>query len=105
MLKEFCVLAVFGYGLSTYFIDSFDEIHGVRIGGQVWMKNNLNVTFYLNGDSIPHVQNSQDWSNLTTGAWCYVDENKTKYGRIYNWYAVNDNRKSMKCLLENSKVL
>ena len=27
------------------------------------------------------------WSNLTTGAWCYYDNDPTK-PRLYNWYAV-----------------
>jgi uncharacterized protein (TIGR02145 family) len=31
------------------------------------------------------------WSNLTTGAWCYY-ENNPNNGKLYNWYAVNDSR-------------
>jgi uncharacterized protein (TIGR02145 family) len=56
---------------------------------------NLNVEHYRNGDAIPQVKNAQDWEKLTTGAWCYY-ENKTEngkvYGKLYNWYAVNDPR-------------
>ena len=67
----------------------------VRIGTQVWTSVNLNVNHYRNGDSIPQVQNSSEWGSLTTGAWCYY-ENDTAYGRIYgklyNWYAVTDSR-------------
>jgi len=67
----------------------------VIIGNQVWMTKNLNVETYRNGDIIPQVQDSTAWANLTTGAWCYYDNdssNGEKYGKLYNWYAVNDSR-------------
>lgn len=67
----------------------------VTIGTQTWMKKNLDVSKYRNGDVIPEVTDPSAWANLTTGAWCYY-ENKTKngtnYGKLYNWYAVNDPR-------------
>ena len=67
----------------------------VRIGTQVWMTKNLNVSRYRNGDPIPQVTNQTQWDNLTTGAWCYYNNNPangTIYGKLYNWYAVNDPR-------------
>lgn len=67
----------------------------VIIGTQEWMAENLSVEHYRNGDVIPHVQDSADWVNLTTGAWCYYvkkSENIKTYGKLYNWYAVNDSR-------------
>jgi uncharacterized protein (TIGR02145 family) len=67
----------------------------VTIGTQVWTSKNLNVATYRNGDVIPQVQDANAWANLTTGAWCYYDNdasNGTKYGKLYNWYAVNDPR-------------
>ena len=60
-----------------------------------WTKTNLNVSTYRNGDSIPQVQDLEVWAKLTTGAWCYANNdpsNGTKYGKLYNWYAVNDPR-------------
>ena len=67
----------------------------IRIGTQVWTTVNLNVDHYRNGDTIPQVKDSITWAGLTTGAWCYYN-NDTAYGRIYgklyNWYAVNDPR-------------
>jgi uncharacterized protein (TIGR02145 family) len=67
----------------------------VTIGSQVWMKKNLDVVRYRNGDLIPQVNDSTQWANLKTGAWCYYS-NKNAYGaisgRLYNWYAVNDPR-------------
>ena len=43
----------------------------VTIGSQIWTSKNLNVSTYRNGDEIPHVQDQNQWANLTTGAWCY----------------------------------
>ena len=61
------------------------------IGQQTWMQQNLNVSRYRDGTSIPQVTDPTQWANLTTGAWCYYNnttENGTTYGRLYNWYAV-----------------
>jgi uncharacterized protein (TIGR02145 family) len=66
-----------------------------RIGTQTWMLKNLDVDTYRNGDPIPEVQNQTTWNNLTTGAWCYYNNDPALgaiYGKLYNWYAVNDSR-------------
>ena len=68
----------------------------VTIGTQVWMVENLKVTKYRNGDPIPNVTDNNSWNELTTDAYCNyenVTTNVSAYGRLYNWYAVNDNRK------------
>jgi uncharacterized protein (TIGR02145 family) len=65
------------------------------IGTQRWMTRNLEVTHYRNGDLIPEVQDQTTWNNLTTGAWCYYNNDPALgaiYGKLYNWYAVNDAR-------------
>lgn len=67
----------------------------VVICNQTWTKTNLNVSKYRNGDVIPQVTDQAQWSALTTGAWCYYENNSsngTTYGKLYNWYAVNDPR-------------
>jgi uncharacterized protein (TIGR02145 family) len=67
----------------------------VTIGTQCWTQTNLNVSKYRNGDPIPQVTDPTQWPNLTTGAWCYYENNTangTAYGKLYNWYAVNDPR-------------
>jgi uncharacterized protein (TIGR02145 family) len=67
----------------------------VTIGSQVWMQKNLNVCKYRNGDDIPQVQDPTEWAALTTGAWRYYENNTANglvYGKLYNWYAVNDPR-------------
>jgi uncharacterized protein (TIGR02145 family) len=61
---------------------------------KTWMKQNLKVSRYRNGDQIPEVK-SIDWWRLTSGAWCYYNNDPSTeaiYGKIYNWYAVNDPR-------------
>jgi uncharacterized protein (TIGR02145 family) len=69
-------------------------IPGTRIFEQTWMQKNLDVVTYRNGDIIPQVADNDTWDNLTTGAWCYYDNDtaNAKYGKLYNWYAVNDPR-------------
>jgi uncharacterized protein (TIGR02145 family) len=70
----------------------------VRIGSQVWMAENLNVTKYNDGTPIPNATDSPTWANLTSGA--YTDYNNTPsvsatYGRLYNWYTVDDDPGTM----------
>ena len=67
----------------------------VTIGTQVWATINLDVVTYRNGDIIPQVTDAAAWAGLTTGAWCYYNNdaaNGAIYGKLYNWYAVNDTR-------------
>ncbi len=75
--------------------DDPDTFEPIPIGDQVWMSRNLNVDCYRNGDAIPQVQDLEEWKKLKTGAWCYYNNdkiNKSIYGKLYNWYAVNDSR-------------
>ena len=90
-----------GYGstmsFSTQIITDIDGnyYHAVTIGAQVWLVENLKVTHYSNGNLIPNVTDDASWGNLTTGAYCDYNNdpvNNTAYGRLYNWYAVADNR-------------
>ena len=67
----------------------------VVIGTQQWMEKNLDVLTYRNGDVIPQVTDANAWAGLTTGAWCWYSnsaDNGAIYGKLYNWYAVNDPR-------------
>jgi uncharacterized protein (TIGR02145 family) len=69
--------------------------NSITIGDQTWTSVNLNVSRYNNGDIIPQVTDQTEWANLTTGAWCYYNNdanNGATYGKMYNWYAVNDPR-------------
>jgi uncharacterized protein (TIGR02145 family) len=65
------------------------------ICSQKWMDKNLDVTTYRNGDTIAYVTDPTAWAALTTGAWCYYNNDPSTnatYGKLYNWYAVNDPR-------------
>ncbi len=75
--------------------DSSNKAVPVTINSQVWMSNNLEVTEYRNGEKIPQVTDSIQWGNLTTGAWCYYNNDPSNgkiYGKLYNWYAIKDPR-------------
>ena len=84
--------------LSLFIVMLFAQINyaqTITIGTQVWTSKNLDVSTYRNGDVIPQIQDWEAWRNLTTGAWCYYNNNAsngTKYGKLYNWYAVHDPR-------------
>ena len=67
----------------------------IQICNQIWTQSNFNVSRYRNGDLIPQITNASEWANTTTGAWCYYQNNTLNgpvFGKLYNWYAVNDPR-------------
>ena len=70
----------------------------VEIGEQEWMVENLNVNTFKNGDLIPEAKTRESWENAGKKgqpAWCYYENNPSNednYGKLYNWYAVNDKR-------------
>ena len=92
-ISMFAILGFFGCTKST--TPTPQNIPTVSVCNQVWMTKNLDVATYRNGDSIPQVTDPTQWVNLTTGAWCYYNNdaaNGSIYGKLYNWYAVNDSR-------------
>ena len=69
--------------------------HGVAIGSQIWLQENFRGTHFANGDPIPNVTDATTWSNLTTGAYCWYNndsKNGEVYGGLYNWYVGADPR-------------
>jgi uncharacterized protein (TIGR02145 family) len=78
--------------------NNINSISTVTIGNQLWMTKNLDVITFRNGDTIFEAKSEEDWkkaSKLHIPAWCYYDndsENGKKYGCLYNWYAVMDER-------------
>jgi uncharacterized protein (TIGR02145 family) len=83
------VVAVLSFGGNTA---------SVVIGTQTWMSKNLSVDRFRNGDLIRHAASASEWKDAGESgeaAWCYYDnkpENGDVYGKLYNWYAVNDSR-------------
>lgn len=66
----------------------------VKIGTQLWMAENLRATKYNDGTPIPNVQGNSEWGSLTTGGYSDYDNitsNSAIYGRLYNWYVVDNN--------------
>jgi uncharacterized protein (TIGR02145 family) len=67
----------------------------IIINGQEWMQQNLAVTKYRNGDPIPTGLSNTTWQSTTSGAYAIYNNdaaNNNLYGKLYNWYAVNDSR-------------
>jgi len=66
----------------------------ITIGSQIWMKYNLDVTTYQNGELIERADLAFN-NNITTPGWCYYAHNaanSTTYGKLYNGYAIRDPR-------------
>lgn len=74
------------------------DFESVSIGTQEWLTRNLDVDRFWNGHIIPHVESDEEWKKAGRKgqpAWCYYDndsENGKEYGKLYNWFAVNDKR-------------
>lgn len=94
------LIALLSFSFSSSFGQNF-----VTIRAQVWMSENLKTDTFRNGDLILHAQSSEEWINAGKNkqpAWCYyqsyvsdclvTDEDKRKYGKLYNWYAFKDAR-------------
>jgi uncharacterized protein (TIGR02145 family) len=67
----------------------------IVIGNQEWMAENLKTSIYRNGETIANITDNAQWGGLTTGAWCYYNNDsqyECPYGKLYNWYAVADPR-------------
>ncbi len=80
-----------GYGPNITDIEG-NSYKTVYIGTQQWMGENLKTSKYSDGTPIPNVTVNTQWSNNTTGAWAYYNNdvaNNVKYGKLYNWYAVS----------------
>ena len=67
----------------------------VKIGNQEWFAENLKTTVYANGDEIPYSRTDESWENQEMGMRCsyeHDDAMNAKYGQLYNWYTVDDER-------------
>ena len=85
------------YGSMTD-IDGY-SYNTVKIGNQTWMASNLRTTRYNDGSEIPHIADGDSWTNARLGAYCYYNntsniDSMTRYGALYNWYAVASNKLS-----------
>jgi len=92
-MKKLSLIPILLIGLGNITYAQF-----VTIGTQVWSTKNLNVSTFRNGDPIPEAKTIEEWERAGENkqpAWCYYNNdpaNGAKYGKLYNWYAVNDSR-------------
>lgn len=115
LIKIFFILALSSFN-SIFAQQEVRDIDGnlykvVSIDQMLWIAQNLNVSHYLNGDSIPEAKSEDDWvryNNLKIGCWSSNENITNKYrskdsvsyaefepgtfGKLYNWYAINDPR-------------
>ena len=103
---------------SNVFISCGDDVQmdgysysTVLIGDQCWFAENLRTTTYADGTLIPAGLTDGEWTSTTFGATavygegnsvcnsyspdinaCDEDQSFAAYGRLYNWYAVDDAR-------------
>ena len=58
----------------------------------------MDVSTFRNGEAIPEAKNAKEWEKAAyneSAAFCYYDydsKNGKVYGKLYNWFAVNDSR-------------
>ena len=90
--KKNSVRCIKGYEISKTYLQT------IKIGNQIWTLKNLEVSTYLNGEPIYRANTPEEWrgaANRKEGAWCYYNhdpKNGEIYGKLYNWYCVNDER-------------
>lgn len=104
ILFSAAILIILSENLYSQALDFDGNVYQtVKIGNQEWTVENLNVSHYRNGDTIIQIDDVTRWENNVGGAWCYFklgDFNLYNnqfdivkpYGKLYNWYAVNDER-------------
>ena len=80
-----------------------NQYRTIKIGTQTWIAENLRVSKFNNGDAIPTGLDGADWNATTDGAYAIYPHESISglnsdvevaeaYGKLYNWYAVDDAR-------------
>ena len=100
MKKEKIIIALFVACLFLFSCENHttnnSNLEEVKIGTQTWSTKNLDVSIFRNGDTIPEAKTNDEWKKAgdeKRPAWCYYNNDPSKgkkYGKLYNWYAVND---------------
>ena len=98
MKKNNLILGIFLVITAILFSGCGESVSVVTIGSQVWTSKNLDVDSFRNGDPIPYAKTAKEWEIALLyelPAYCNYDNNPAngeKYGKLYNWYALNDQR-------------
>ena len=70
--------------------------HTIIIGTQTWMIENLKTTHYNDNTPISLVEDSAEWVNRITQAYCWYNNDSTSYketyGALYNWYTIDSGK-------------
>ena len=94
-----CIFLVLFITLTNSIFGQITDIDGntygtEKFGKKIWMTENLRVTRFNNGDSIPLVMDNEKWINLNSPGYCYfdgkIDSIKT-YDLLYNGFVVEKN--------------
>lgn len=97
-IHQRCIYSFWGIILMLTPASALQAQQEVRIGSQIWSRENLRVDTFRNGDRIPQAATPEEWMQAGDDgkpAWCYYNNdpaNGKKYGKLYNWFAVNDPR-------------
>ncbi|MBP7464406.1 MAG: hypothetical protein KA793_08720 [Bacteroidales bacterium] len=92
MVFAACFLIAFPLSAQKTIKDNDGNLYKtVKLGKQVWMAENLRTKTYNDGSAIKYIDDATKWSELTSGAFCYYDDNENfagSIGALYNWHAV-----------------
>jgi uncharacterized protein (TIGR02145 family) len=82
-----CFLTSFAFSQNTVTDYDGNSYNYLSYGAQQWTIQNAAMETYSDGTPIPQVTSQSAWTSLTTGAWCYANNNSANT-KLYNWYAV-----------------
>lgn len=80
------------------FVNTSSAQESIPLGNQVWMKKNLTIKVFRNGDTILHAKTAEEWVKAGQSgipAWCHYENdtsNEDIHGILYNAHAVLDKR-------------
>ena len=86
------------YPITFLLLVSCSNEKDIMIGDQIWATKNLDTKYFKNGDEIYEAKSIEDWEeagkNRKAAFCCYQNNAKNckTFGKIYNWFAVNDKR-------------
>ena len=83
----FC-LSIAAFGQNTVTDIDGNTYNYLTFGDQKWTTENAAMETYRDGTPIPQVTDTLEWENLTTGAWCYLNNDPNTEVKLYNWFAV-----------------
>jgi uncharacterized protein (TIGR02145 family) len=97
-MKKMTFIILIGASMLLFSCTKSENSEKVKIGDQWWAAKNLNTSVFRNGDVIKEAKSNDEWvkaGNDNKPAWCYYgnnQENSKENGKLYNWFAVNDQR-------------